>query len=177
LALRQLLASSGAGPPELVSDSVILVCPENFSSKPIAAELDVRKQLTVLSRQLSRLGRIDDLIGQLPAGLTFDLNLDSAGIPARPAVDLTRALGSVPARYLPECLASCEMCYFCRAECRGTTTALGQVVCDDLGGMEYVTTALRLASGDLEPAAEDAEVAAMLMTAMQLRAQSLGGAV
>jgi hypothetical protein len=177
LALRQLLAGIGAGPPELVSDSVILVCPENFSSRPVAAELDVRKQLTVLSRQLSRLERVDDLIGQLPAGLTFDLELDPAGVPARPAVEVAAAMRSVPARYMPECLASCEMCRFCRDECRGATAALGRVVRDELGGMEYVTTALRLASGELEPADEDEEAAALLGEAMRLRAQCLGEAV
>jgi hypothetical protein len=86
LALRQLLAGLGAGPPELVSDRVILVCPENFSNRPVAAELDVRKQLTVLSRQLSRLERIDDLIGQLPAGLTCP----PAVVPSRAPALLTR---------------------------------------------------------------------------------------
>jgi hypothetical protein len=177
LALRQLLADTGAGPPGLVSDSVILVCPENFSNRPVAAELDVRKPLTVLSRQLARLSRIDDLIGLLPAGLTFDLELDDAGVPTRPAAELAAALRGVPARYLPECLASCEMCYFCRAESRGTTTALGRVVADDLGGVEYVTEVLRLASGEAEPGGADLEVAAMLSAAMRLRAQCLGEAV
>ena len=175
LALRALMG--GAGQQALVSDSVILVCPENFSNRPVAAELDVRKQLTVLSRQLARMDRIDDLIGLLPAGLTFDLDLDDAGVPGRPVAELTAALRGVPARYLPECLASCEMCYFCRDEGRGTTAALGQVVRDDLGGVEYVTEVLRLASGGAGSAGEGAEVAAMLGAAMRLRSECLGEAV
>jgi hypothetical protein len=173
LALRDLLGSVG---PELVSDRVILVCPENFSNRPALAELDVRKQLTVLRRQLSRLERIDDLVGQLPEGLRFDLDVDQAGVPRRPAAEIVAALGVIPARYMPECLASCELCYFCRRECRGTTAALGRSVRDDLGGVDYVTTALRLAAWQDEDGAADAETAGMLRAAMRLREQCLGEA-
>lgn len=177
LALRELLAESGTGSPELVADQVILVCPENFSNRPTAAVLDVSKQLTVLRRQLSRLSRIEDLISQLPPGLTFDLQLNSDGVPVRPAGDLAEGLSSVPARYLPSCLANCEMCYFCRDECWGTTAALGQVVNDDLGGIESVAMVLRLISGEVEPADDQTEAAAMLRAAARLRSECLGQAV
>src|SRR5260221_6019565 len=58
LALRGLLAEAGLE-PEAVADTVVLVCPENFSNSPTAALLDVRRQLTVLRRQLARLASID----------------------------------------------------------------------------------------------------------------------
>jgi hypothetical protein len=176
LALRGLLDEITPGLGSAVSDRVILVCPENFSLRPAAAELDVRKQLTVLGRQLSRLERIEALLAELPAGLTFDLGADRSGVPRRPPAEVTAALRTVPARYMPECLASCELCYFCRDECRGTTAALGRAVRDELGGVEYVSAALRLAAGEAEPAAEDAETAATLRAAMRLRAQCLGEA-
>jgi hypothetical protein len=64
LALRDLLAELGFG-PENVADEVFLVCPENFSNQPVATVLDVRKQLTVLRRQLARLERIDSLVDLL----------------------------------------------------------------------------------------------------------------
>ena len=67
----------------MVADETILVCPENFSNRPVAASLDVRKQLTVLRRQLSRIARIDDLLDLLPPGLTFDLDPDGTGVPHR----------------------------------------------------------------------------------------------
>jgi hypothetical protein len=144
LALRQLLEELGAR-PEAVAHDVVLVCPENFSNRPVATVLDVRKQLTVLRRQLSRLERIDSLVELLPPGLTFDLQLDAAGVPFRSAGDLTDAVRTVPARYAPECLASCEMCYFCRDEARGSTAALGRDARDDLGAVETVTSVLGLA--------------------------------
>ena len=75
LALRDALAEQSI-PPDAVADETILVCPENFSNRPVAASLDVRKQLTVLRRQLSRIARIDDLLDLLPPGLTFDLDPD-----------------------------------------------------------------------------------------------------
>jgi hypothetical protein len=174
LALRELLAEVTGDSQGLVSDRVILVCPEDFSNRPVAAELDVRKQLTVLRRQLSRLERVEDLVAGLPDGLSYDLEIDPSGVPRRPAAEVADALHAVPARYMPECLASCEMCYFCREECRGTTAALGRAVRDDLGGVEYVTTALRLAAGETDPPAEDAETAAVLSAAMRLREQCLG---
>ena len=87
LALRDALAELGIG-PAAVADETILVCPENFSNRPVAASLDVRKQLTVLRRQLSRLDRIDDLLGLLPADLTFDLDPDDPAVPRRQPADL-----------------------------------------------------------------------------------------
>lgn len=176
LAMRDLLASGDTDRSGLVSDEVILVCPENFSNRPTAAFLDVRKQLTVLNRQLARLTRIEEIVGGLPPGFCLDLQPDADGVPTRPAAELAVELGRVPARYVPDCLASCEMCYFCRAECRGTTAALGQVVRDDLGGIEYVDTVLRLARGEAEPGEAEAEAAAMLRSAARLRAECLGQA-
>jgi len=175
LALRELVADLGFA-PQTVSHDAVLVCPENFSNAPVATVLDVRKQLTVLRRQLSRLERIDSLVDLLPPGLTFDPQVDAAGIARRPADDLAAAVRAVPFRYVPECLASCEMCFFCRDEARGTTAALGRDVRDDLGAVETVDVALGLADGTLTPAGEQAEAAAMLRAAARLRRESLGGA-
>jgi hypothetical protein len=176
LALREVLADMGIG-PEAVADEVLLVCPENFANHPTAAVLDVRKQLTVLRRQLSRLARIDTLLASLPPGLTFDLALDSSGTAQRPAAEIAAAINAVPARYIPECLATCEMCFFCRDEATGTTTALGRAVLDDLGGIEHLATVLSLARSTAEPPPEQAEAAALLRTAARLRSECRGEAV
>ena len=178
LALRQELAGFGI-PSGAVADETILVCPENFSSRPVAASLDVRKQLTVLRRQLSRLARIDDLLGLLPAGLTFDLDPDDSGVPRRAPEGLATAIGQVEARYAPECLSTCEMCFFCRAEASGCTAALGRDARDDLGGVEHVATVLSLARGSSMPGQDSdlAEAAVLLRAAMRLRAECLGEAV
>jgi hypothetical protein len=193
LALRDALAEFGIS-PTAVADETILVCPENFSNRPVAASLDVRKQLTVLRRQLSRLDRIDDLLGLLPGDLTFDLDPDGKGVPQRAPADLARAIRQVEARYAPECLNTCEMCFFCREEARGRTAALGRDALDDLGGVEQIATVLRLArrapgtgqpapapgqnpGQDLGPGSDMAEAADLLRTAARLRAESLGEAV
>jgi hypothetical protein len=176
LALRELLARAGAGGPELVSDEAILVCPENFSSRPAAALLDVRKQLTVLRRQLARLERISGLLDALPPGLTLDLDPDETGAPRRDPAELARAIQAIPARYAPQCLATCEMCYFCREEARGMTAALGRDVYDELGCVEHIGAALALARGEAAPAPEQAEAAALLRLADRLRGECLRGA-
>ena len=175
LALRELLAELGS-PPEAVADEAILVCPENFANNPVATLLDVRKQLTVLRRQLSRLERIEDLLAELPPGLTFDLDPDAAGVPRRLPADLADAVRVVPARYAPECLSSCEMCYFCRDEARGETARLGRPAREELGCVDTITDALGLAAGTIPVPEERAEAAALLRTAARLRRECVGDA-
>jgi hypothetical protein len=172
LALRDLL-----GDPEAVHHETILVCPENFSNRPVAAKLDVRKQLTVLRRQLSRLARIDDLLDLLPPGLTFDLDPDEAGAPRREPADLVGAIRAVGARYAPECLNTCEMCFFCRDEARDDTARLGKSTREELGGVEHIGAVLRLARGTGVPDPALAEAAVTLQAAARLRADVLGEAV
>jgi hypothetical protein len=173
LALRQLLGELGFG-PETVAPEVVLVCPENFTNNPTATLVDVRKQLTVLRRQLSRLARIDRLVEHLPAALSFDLRFDDVGVPRRPVVEVIDALHHVEARYAPECLATCEMCFFCRHQARGDTAVLGRTVHDELGGIDGVATVLDLSTGTLQPAAEQAEAAAMVRLAARLRRECVG---
>jgi hypothetical protein len=174
-ALRDLVSEAG-GDPAAVSHATILVAPRDFSSQPTAASLDVRRQLGVLDRQLSRIASIEDLIAQYPPALTFDLDPDPQGRPRRPAAELTAAIGQVTANYAPECLATCELCFLCRDEAAGSTGALGKPVREDLGGIEYIAQARGLARGQA-PAPEQAEIAALLLRAAGLREQVLAEAV
>ena len=171
-ALRDLVAEAG-GDPAAVSNRTILVAPKDFSSQPTATSLDVRRQLGVLDRQLSRIAGIEDLLSHYPATLTFDLDPDAGGRPRRPAAELTAAIKQVGANYAPECLATCELCFLCRDEAGGSTGALGKQVREDLGGIEYTAAALALARGQLPPP-DRAEIAAQLLRAAQLREQVLG---
>ncbi|SCG40365.1 hypothetical protein [Micromonospora inositola] len=166
LALRQLLAAEGHD-PEQVSPDVVLVCPRDFANQPVASLLDVRKQLLVLRRQLDRMARIDALLADVPADFTADLTADPA--------TLVAALSRVEARYAPECLAACELAYFCRHEARGHTTALGRPVREALGGIAEVSDVLALAEGVRTPEPEQGEAAALLRAAARLRADARTG--
>jgi hypothetical protein len=159
LALRDVI-----GRPEAVSHEIVLVCPENFSNRPVAVVVDVRRQLTVLAHQIARLARVDEIVAGLPDGLTLDLRPDATGIPTRPAAELAAALGAVGARYSPGCLSACELGFFCRDEAGPSTAALGVSVREELGGVETVDEVLALAGGARAPDPERAEVAAMLRT-------------
>ncbi|MBB2913590.1 hypothetical protein FHS43_004899 [Streptosporangium becharense] len=174
LALRTLLADLGHD-PERVSHDVVLICPENFANRPAGALVDVRKQLAVLTRQLTRMTRVEHLLSGLPEGLTFDLAPGEDGTPTRSAEELAEALRRVPARYAPDCLATCDMCMFCRDEARGcgSTELLGRQVRDQLGGVSRVSEALGLAEGTLEPAEGQEEIAELLRLANRLREESL----
>jgi hypothetical protein len=171
-ALRDLLTEAG-GDPGRVSHETLLVAPRDFASQPVAASLDVRKQLGVLDRQLTRMTKIADLVEAYPLSLTFDLDPDRDGTPRRPREELAAAVAAVPASYAPECLTTCELCFACRAEAAGRTGALGKAVREDLGGIEYNAQALALARGQL-PSPEQAEIAVQLLRAAQLREQLLG---
>ena len=159
LALRRLLGD------DRVSHEVVLVCPENFSMQPVAVVLDVRKQLSTLRRQLSRLASVSSLIESLPDSLSFDL--------AQPVADLVSSLDALTARYAPECLSSCEMSVYCRDEAAGRTAVLGRPVREALGGIETVDEVLALASGTREPEPDQVEAAALLRAAQRLRDEAL----
>ncbi len=174
LAMRTLLEEAGHD-PEIVSHDVVLVCPRDFSNQPMAVLVDVRKQLAVLRRQLSRMTRVDALLAELPATLSFDLAADDTGVPTRSPQSLIDALNEVEARYSPECLAACELAYFCRHEARGCTAALGKSVREELGGIERVETALAIAREQRAPAEDQQEAAELLRAAARLRAELLSG--
>ncbi|MEV4712586.1 hypothetical protein [Micromonospora sp. NPDC049374] len=164
LALRELFTARGHD-PQLVSHEVVLVCPRDFSNEPVAHLLDVRRQLLVVRRQLDRMDRLDTLLADVPADVTAD--------PAADPAILAGSLARVPARYAPDCLASCELAYFCRHEARGQTGALGRPVREALGGIADVGEVLALAGGEPATEPERAEAAALLRTAARLRADAL----
>ncbi|MGN9808177.1 hypothetical protein ACTMSW_02300 [Micromonospora sp. BQ11] len=166
LALRDLLTAAGQD-PELVSHEVVLVCPRDFANQPVASLVDVRKQLLVLRRQLDRMARLDTLLATVPEDFTADPTADPATLRAR--------LSTVEARYAPECLAACELAYFCRHEARGQTAALGRPVREALGGIATVDDVLALAVGERTPEPDREEAAALLRAAARLRADALTG--
>jgi hypothetical protein len=89
---------------------------------------------------------------------------------------LVEALRHLEARYAPECLTTCEMAFLCRSEARGTTTALGRSVQEDLGGVDRVAAAIGLAEDTLVSADDQRDAAAVLQLAHRLRCECLGGA-
>jgi hypothetical protein len=175
LAMRQLLEQLGVD-PALVSHEVFLVCPEDFSNRPTAALIDVRKQLTVVRRQLALLADVGTIVSTLPVGLTLDLRRDDAGQATRSVDELCAVLDQIDARYAPECLDTCEMAYFCRAGARGHTAALGRSVQEDLGGIDTVAAAIGLATDARAPGEHEREAAQVLRMAEHLRRECLGGA-
>jgi hypothetical protein len=177
LALQDLLTAESL-PASAVSADAILVTPKDFSSQATATFIDVRKQVSILRRQLARMTRIDALVEELPEGLTFDLAPEPDGSFRRPRDELARALESVPARYQPRCLRTCELAGFCRDEARtaDALTVLGSVVRDDLGGLDTVSTALALARSERAPSDDQVDIARALRHANRL-SDSLPGDV
>ncbi|MFE2378312.1 hypothetical protein [Streptomyces sp. NPDC059398] len=148
-----------------VHDRILLVCPKDFSNLPTASAVDVRKQLSVTRRQLTRLTRIEDIAAALPEGTTFD--------PSLPPAELTAAVESVGAAYAPECLAACELAFHCRGRAKetGAVEALGRGLRGDLGGLTTVDAVLAAAHGEQGDPSDPAVAA--LRRAAALRAEAL----
>ncbi|MFC9326380.1 hypothetical protein [Kitasatospora sp. NPDC057015] len=177
------------GSPE---PSVLLVCPKDFSNRPTAVAVDVRRELATTRRQLARMTTVDQLLDTLAPGTSFDLAPDQAGVPTRPAAELARAVEGLPAAYSPDCLSSCELGFHCRsqARCDDRVEQLGRGVRGELGSIRTVGEALAAAgsgpgsgsgsdsgSGGTADTAgsEPDEAAARLSYAAALRAEALGG--
>jgi hypothetical protein len=178
LAFQRLLADLGL-PAESVATDVVLVCPKDFGNTPVAALVDVRRQIAAVRRQLDRLPHISELLDTLDAGLSFDLSKDAEGEPRRDVAELGKALATVEARYAPECISRCDMAFYCRDEARttGSTDLLGRAVRDALGGIGSMTDALALsesaAVGDTYEDADVAEAARLLGAARRARGDAL----
>jgi len=172
LALRELLAKEGID-GDRVSHDVILVTPRNFTRRPTASVVDARKKIAALTRQLDRLTRVEPLLDALPTRTTFDLALDQDKRPTRDPKELTAALQATTTRYTPACRHFCDLAYVCRGEARddGSIDVLGSDISDDLGGIDHIGTALRLADGTRTPAADQADLAAALRHAHAVRTQ------
>ncbi|MDH6578807.1 hypothetical protein [Kitasatospora sp. MAP5-34] len=173
------------GSPEL---TVLLVCPKDFTNRPTVAAVDIRRELATTRRQLALMTRVDQLLGSLPAGTTFDLAPDEAGSPTRPSEELADAVESVPAAYRPDCLSTCELGFHCRAQarCADSVDQLGPGVRGELGTITTVTEALKAAADlNTDPTAdptsetrptETRPAEARLAYAAALRAEALGRA-
>ncbi|MFF7455037.1 hypothetical protein [Kitasatospora sp. NPDC008115] len=175
--------------------SVLLVCPEDFGSRPTAVPVDVRRELATTRRQLSRMTGIERLLALLPPGADFDLSPDPHGTPVRSAEELEKTVGTVPAAYSPDCLSTCELGFHCRtqARCGDRVEQLGRGVRGELGSIRTVREALDVARTGPRGAADASaspstgtgteededgdgadEAAARLAYAAALRAEALG---
>ncbi|MGW6914641.1 hypothetical protein ACWGB8_12600 [Kitasatospora sp. NPDC054939] len=163
------------GSPRL---SVLLVCPRDFSNRPTAVTVDVRRELATTRRQLSRMTGIGRLLDALPAGASFDLAPDDAGAPTRPAQELAEAVEAVPAAYSPDCLSTCELGFHCRsrARCDDRVEQLGRGVRGELGSLRTVAGALAAAAGATTGDSDADEAVERLAYAAALRAEALAAA-
>lgn len=162
--------------PGLTRPEILLVCPKDFSNLPTADLVDVRKQLAVTRRQLTRLTRIADIADALPDGTTFDLAYAPDGrTVTRPRAELSAAVESVPAAYAPECLSTCELAFHCRDRSReaGHVEAMGRSLRGELGGLTTVEAVLAAAHGTAGDPDDPAVTA--LRRAAALRAEALAG--
>ncbi|MFD9245191.1 hypothetical protein ACFV0D_25325 [Streptomyces sp. NPDC059556] len=154
-----------------VAQSVLLVCPKDFSNLPTASVVDVRKQRSVTRRQLDRLTRVDEIAAALPEGVSFD-------VAERSAEELTAAVECVPHQYAPECLAACELAFHCRSRTRqaDAVETLGRSVRGELGGLTTVGAVLAAARGEEGDPADPAVAALRRARALREEALSEAGA-
>lgn len=129
--------------PDLVAWSAILVAPRNFSRQPTAHRIPLRKKAGAIARVLASVPATISVLEKLPGDFTLGLGEEADGLAER----TSRALEVLPALYVPECLASCDMAEFCRAEAiaRDDVARIGRTARDALAGVPSLAEALRLA--------------------------------
>jgi hypothetical protein len=147
LALRAALARLGFD-PDILRWSVILVAPKNFGRTPVAHEVPLRKKASALSRVLRNVPRTDDLLAKLPADFTLDVDPKERMPEAGRQRALDGAVRKLAMRYVPECLAACDMARFCRAQsiADDDPARLGRSARDMLAGVPTLADARRLAT-------------------------------
>jgi len=144
LALRSALQRLGLN-PDLVAWSAILVAPRNFSRQPTAHRIPLRKKAGAIARVLGSVPNTMDLLTDLPAGFTLGPD------PKQPSCtrQTDEALRQLPLIYVPECLSSCDMAEFCRAEAveKDDLGRIGRPARDAMAGVDSLSDVLRLARG------------------------------
>lgn len=156
IALRATLERLGFD-PDLLSPSVILVAPRNFGRKPTAHRIPLKKKMMALERVLRAIPRTDTLLEKL--NLPRDFTLDHAPASAKgktavgPSPALEAAVRRLPMRYVPECLAACDLAKFCRHQAilDDDPSRLGRTARDSLAGVTTLRDALRLATSGPRP--------------------------
>ncbi len=168
LALRAALARLGFD-PNILRWSVILVAPKNFGRFPVAHEIPLRKKAMALERVLRNAPNASSLLSDLPPDFTLD-------VPARPGPssaarqrrEIEAAVRQLSMRYVPECLATCDLGRSCRAQAIADDQPerLGRTARDALAGLGTLADARRLATRGVSPSEEHlADVAEALQDA------------
>lgn len=167
LALRAAMERLGLD-LELVAWSVILIAPRNFSRQPTAHRIPIRKKAAAISRVLQSIPNTMEVLDRLPSEFTLGPSAEGPGCASRTA----EAVKMLPAVYVPECLSSCDMAQFCRAEAlaRDDVGRIGRPARDALAGLEALGEVLKLARG---PATIAVEPLTDVTRALQAAAQAL----
>jgi hypothetical protein len=157
-ALRLLLAEFGEDPAR-VSTGALLITPWNASNIAVVHPLNVDKRLNLLSRQLDRVSRVEDILDGLPDGFTLDpaaiLRTVAADAPESVRVAAIAAeIRRIPANYLPACRSTCQMGEFCHHDAvrTGDPALLGADVRDHLAGIADLHRAAAIAVQNTAPA-------------------------
>jgi hypothetical protein len=129
--------------PNLIAWSVILVAPRNFSRQPTAHRIPIRKKAAAISRVLNSVPNTMEVLDRLPSEFTLGPNPNQPNCATR----TTEAVKRLPAVYVPECLSSCDMAQFCRAESVALDDVgrIGRPARDALAGIDTLADVLRLA--------------------------------
>lgn len=180
ISIQDTLAERGLD-PDLVSNNVLLICPKNFSLRPVAVELDVSREIRSIRRQLRRRSGIDDELLAIrdqatKRGADLGAAIQGAGDDGDDPEAALAVLDLLPYRYDPGCLSKCDLGRHCQSCARQADdpALVGGEVAALLGGVSTMSEALALIDDD-DPDEGAAELAEMLKTA-QWALDEIGGA-
>lgn len=150
IAVRSTLERLGLD-PGVLRTSVILVAPRNFGRTPTAHRIPLTKKSAALSRVLASVPRTTDLLAELPAKFTLDVDPQGKLSEDKRVKALDKAIRQIDMLYVPECLSSCDMARFCRHQARtdDDPARLGRTARDSLAGVDRLKDVGRLATGGI----------------------------
>lgn len=156
----------------VVSDEVILICPRNFSVQPVAARVDVSRELRALRRQLRRRAEIGAIVEAVEAA-AMAAGVDIRSLASRLNTNnedsgrtVSQLVAQLPYAYAPQCLSDCDLGRHCRncAEAADDPRRLGGAVVDLVPANVSVSGVISLAD-DPMPRPDVVEVAVLLSSA------------
>ena len=146
LAMRATLKKLGFD-PDMLRWSVILVAPRNFGRFPTAHRIPLKKKTMAIERVLKHAPSAEVILRNIDSQVTLDVDPKGKLSPETTAKALIKNLQTLPALFVPDCLAACDLAMFCRDEAvrENQPARLGRHVRDSLGEIEDLDEALRLA--------------------------------
>jgi hypothetical protein len=167
--VREEIGRLGGDPSRLVSDTAMLITPQNTALRPALSTQDVGARVLRVGELLARIPGVEEVVSSVPPGVSFGPVADRGAAEGQRLDALHQIADRVGTAYKPCCLSSCGNARFCRERARQAASPrlAGTSLVRLLPGVQSLDRAEELTRG-APPAIEEAPSAALLARAGRL---------